>query len=231
MDDLEKKILENPCERGLVVSDAVFSMDGDILDLPHFIEIAEKYQLFSMIDEAHSTGVIGQKGHGIIEHFNLKKKPDLIMGTLSKSIGSEGGFVCGSENCIQYLINKARGFIFSTSLSPMVMAAAKKGIEIIMEEPHRVAALQENVRYLCEVLQDEGISVKSESAIIPIIIGDEENALNISQALFEAGYFISAIRYPTVKKGSARLRIALMATHTKEELKAAASTIGRLIRE
>jgi 8-amino-7-oxononanoate synthase len=230
MDDLEKKILENPCERGLVVSDAVFSMDGDILQLPRFLTIAEKYQLFSMIDEAHSTGVIGQTGHGIIEHFQMKKKPDFIMGTLSKAIGSEGGFVCASEQSIQYLMNKARGFIFSTSLSPMVMATARQGIEIIMEEPQRVATLQDNVRFFIEALQQAGISAKSESAIIPIIIGDEEKALLISKALSEAGYFISAIRYPTVKKGCARLRITLMSSHTKEELNAAASTIGSLVR-
>ncbi|WP_282433468.1 8-amino-7-oxononanoate synthase [Desulfosporosinus sp. OT] len=229
MNDLEDKIRANPCSKGLIVSDAVFSMDGDIVNLPRLLAIAEKYGLFSMIDEAHATGVIGAKGLGTVEYYGLDKKPDIIMGTLSKSIGSEGGFVCGRQILIEYLKNKSRSFIFSTSLSPAVMASSIKALELIMNEPQRVQALQENIQYFCQCLREAGIEADSKTAIIPIVIGDEKRALEISKQLFEQGYYISAIRYPTVKKGSARLRVTLMATHTKEELKRTAETIGIIL--
>lgn len=231
MEDLEKKIKENPCKKGLIVSDAVFSMDGDIVNLPKLMEIADKYGLISMIDEAHSTGVLGKTGRGIVEHFNMTKKPDIIMGTLSKAIGSEGGFICGKQIVIEYLKNKSRSFIFSTSLSPATIAASIKSIELIMKEPERVQLLQENIRYFCQCLKEAGLEVDSKTPIIPIIIGDEEIAMKISEELFSLGYYISAIRYPTVKKGKARLRIALMATHTKEELKSTAKAIGLIVKK
>ncbi len=226
MEDLEKKIQENPCEFGLVVSDAVFSMDGDILNLQEFMSVCKKYRLLSMVDEAHATGVIGKTGHGIVEHFGLDISPDIMMGTLSKAIGGEGGYVCGSRTLIDYLRNTARGFIFSTSLSPSVMAANLAGIEIIENEPERVAALQDNVSYFCNCLKENGLDINSETAIIPIIIGDEKKALDVSEALLNSGFYISAIRYPTVAKGQARLRVALMVTHTKDELKTAAELIA-----
>lgn len=225
MNDLEEKIMANPCSKGLIVSDAVFSMDGDILNLPQFVQMADRYHLLSMIDEAHSTGVIGRTGRGIIEYFNDRYKPDIIMGTLSKAIGSEGGFVCGSKKLIEYLKNKARGFIFSTALSPVTMASSFKAFDFIEKNPQRVTLLQDNVKFFCKYLQWKGIDVHSETAIIPILIGDEKKALEVSQKLFDKGIFISAIRYPTVKKGSARLRVALMATHTQEQLKKAADAI------
>jgi 8-amino-7-oxononanoate synthase len=225
MKDLERSISEHPCARGLIVSDAVFSMDGDILHLPEFVQIADKNGLLSMVDEAHSTGVLGKTGRGITEHFYYQCRPDILMGTLSKAIGSEGGFVCGSKNLTEYLKNKARGFIFSTSLSPVAMAASYKAFEVIEEHPELVARLQENVRFFCQCLQEGGLFAHSETAVIPILIGDEKKAMEVSQALFEEGYFTSAIRYPTVKKGSARLRIALMATHEREQLKKAAQAI------
>lgn len=228
MQDLEQKISENPCRKGLIVSDAVFSMDGDILHLREFVQIADKNGLLSMVDEAHSTGVLGKTGRGITEHFHHQYRPDILMGTLSKAIGSEGGFVCGSRNLTEYLKNKARGFIFSTSLSPAAMAASYKAFEVIEEYPELVARLQENVRFFCQCLQDRGLPVHSETAVVPILIGDEQKAMEASQALFEEGYFTSAIRYPTVKKGSARLRIALMATHEQDQLKKAAQAIRNL---
>ncbi|PRR86304.1 aminotransferase class I/II-fold pyridoxal phosphate-dependent enzyme [Clostridium luticellarii] len=145
------------------------------------------------------------------------------------SIGSEGGFVCGKQELIEYLKNESRSFIFSTSLSPAVMAASIKSIELIMDEPQRVQALQENIQYFCNCLREAGIEVDSETAIIPIIIGDEKSAMEISRELFEQGYYISAIRYPTVKKGCARLRVALMSTHKKDELKRAARVIAAIV--
>jgi len=229
MEDLERKIAENPCEFGLVVSDAVFSMDGDILKLPRFLEICRRNNLLSMIDEAHATGVIGATGHGITEHFHMSEKPDIMMGTLSKAIGGEGGYVAGSRLLIDYLRNTARGFIFSTSLSAVSVAADIAGIEIIEKEPELVQRLQHNVRYFCKKLQESGLNISSETAIIPVVIGDEKKAMDISEKLMEEGFFISAIRYPTVAKGSARLRVALMASHTEDELERAARLIAGML--
>ncbi|WP_243154139.1 8-amino-7-oxononanoate synthase [Pseudoflavonifractor sp. 60] len=231
MDDLERKLWENPCGRGMVVSDGVFSMDGDILNLPRFVELANRYGLLSMVDEAHSTGVIGAAGRGIVEYYGGSCKPDILMGTLSKSVGSEGGFVCGSRTLIDYLVNRARGFIFSTALSPVTIAASIKALEYIEEHPERVRALQENVKFFCGCLKQQGVNACSETAIVPILIGDEQTAMEVSQALFDAGFFLSAIRYPTVEKGGARLRAALMATHTREQLQAAADAIAGVLRE
>lgn len=230
MEDLEAKIRENmPCS-GLIVSDAVFSMDGDILKLPRFVELGNQYNLITMIDEAHSTGVIGKSGRGISEYFNYScEKPDIIMGTLSKAIGSEGGFVCAAQKIVSYLMNKARGYIFSTSLSPVTMAASYKALQIIEEHPIIVQRLQENVHIFCECLNRFGIEAESETAIIPILIGDEKKAVLCQERLMEQGYYISAIRYPTVKRGEARLRVALMASHTEEELNGAARAIAEAV--
>lgn len=227
MADLRRKIRENPCEEGIVVSDAVFSMDGDILKLPEFLDICEENHLFSMVDEAHSTGVIGETGHGIREYWHEERAVDILMGTLSKSIGGEGGYVAGEKRLIEYLRNKARGFIFSTSLSPVAMAANMAGIEVLEKETSSVRKLQENVRYFCAALAKYGIDAKSETAIIPVIIGDEGKAVAVSEYLYENGYFISAIRFPTVPRGSARLRVALMSSHSEEELSRCAELIGR----
>lgn len=218
MNDLEEKIKANPGRFGIIVSDGVFSMDGDIADLPGIVRLADQYGLLSMIDEAHATGVIGDTGRGTEEYYHMEGSVDVLMGTLSKAIGSEGGFVCGSRTLIRYLVNKARSFIFSTSLSPAVLAASRRAIERIEEQPERVKRLQENVRYFCRSLKEYGIAAESETAIIPIIVGDEEKAMAVMESLKDRGYYISAIRYPTVARGSARLRIALMSSHTKNDL-------------
>lgn len=229
MADLEQKIRERGGRQGLIVSDAVFSMDGDIADLPGIIRLAKQYNLLSMIDEAHATGVIGETGRGLEEHFHMEGQVDILMGTLSKALGAEGGYVCGSELLISYLRNTARSFIFSTSLSPVSMAAAERALMLLEEEPERVKKLRENTAWFCRCLRQQGIEAKSESAIVPVPIGDEGKALRVSEKLLEQGYFISAIRYPTVKKGEAILRAAIMSAHTKEELKAAAEAIGKTV--
>lgn len=230
MRDLEAKLLTTPCSRGLIVSDAVFSMDGDILDLPQFVELGRRFHLLTMVDEAHSTGVIGATGHGIVEHFGDSYVPDLLMGTLSKALGSEGGYACASQTLIEYLKNKARSFIFATSQAPAALGAAAKALEILASEPERVRQLQHNVVYFQQCLKSEGLSTASPTAILPIIIGDEALALKVAAELLAQGILIPAIRYPTVAKGSARLRAALMATHTEEELSQAARLIGAAIR-
>lgn len=229
MTDLLQKIEANPSQNRLAVSDAVFSMDGDILNLPEFVEICKNNGVLSMIDEAHSTGVIGKTGHGIVEHYNYSCKPDILMGTLSKAIGSEGGYVAGPQILIDFLRNTARGFIFSTSISPVTVAGAIAGLEIIEEEPGLVNKLHNNIEYFCNCLKELGIEQDSKTAIIPIIIGDEKKALDISNKLYENGFFISAIRYPTVARGQARLRVALMASHTEEELQLAAELISKYL--
>jgi 6-carboxyhexanoate--CoA ligase len=229
MADLEAKIRENPCANGLVVSDAVFSMDGDILQFPRFLDICEKHDLLSMIDEAHSTGVLGEHGHGIQEHFHESRYPDILMGTLSKAVGAEGGYAACSQLLADYLRNTARGFIFSTAMSPVTAQAALTGLELIEREPERVQQLHRNIACFCEALREGGLNVSSETPIIPIVIGDEGRALAVAQQLYEAGILIPAIRYPTVAKWSARLRVSLMATHTEEELRRAAVLICQAI--
>lgn len=227
MEDLERKIVATKADFAMAVSDAVFSMDGDILNLPEFVRICKKHRVLSMIDEAHATGVIGKTGHGIVEHFANAYMPDIIMGTLSKSVGGEGGFVAGGQLLIDYLRNTARGFIFSTSLPLVTVAADIAGIDIIESEPELVARLHDNVEYFCKCLRDNGYACTSQTPIIPIIIGDEKKAMDVSNELMNKGYFISAIRYPTVAKGQARLRVAIMSSHTEDELKKAADLIAQ----
>lgn len=230
MEDLEAKIQQTGCRRGLAVSDAVFSMGGDILDLPGFIRVTEKYNLLSMIDEAHATGVIGKTGKGTEEYYHMEGTVDILTGTLSKAFGVEGGYVCGSDTLISCLRNTARSFIFSTSLSPIAMSAAIRAVQLVEKEPEHVKQLQENVKYFCRCLQKQGITAESKSAIVPIHIGEEAKALTASEKLLEEGYFISAIRYPTVKKGEALLRAAIMATHERQDLQSAAKAIAGVIR-
>lgn len=230
MKDLEQKVRQYQGKSGLIVSDAVFSMDGDIVNLPELVRIADTYGFLSMIDEAHATGVIGATGRGCEEHYHMEGTVDICMGTLSKAFGTEGGFVCGSHTLIEYMKNKARSFIFSTSLSPVTIASARKSIELMVAEPERVTKLQENVKWFCSCLQENGLSISSETAIIPIHIGDERKAMAVADRMMEQGYFIPAIRYPTIKKGEAMLRAALMSSHTKEELKGAADAIAAAIR-
>lgn len=229
MKDLAEKLQEHAGCQGLIVTDAVFSMGGDIAPLPDIMALAEQYHVLTMVDEAHATGVIGATGRGIAEHFGLKRQPDVLMGTLSKALAAEGGYVCGSQLLIDYLRNTARSYIFSTSLSPAVLAAATKALELLENQPSMVHQLQENTRIFCKTLQQEGIEAHSDTAIVPIVLHDEELALRVAEELNMQNIFISPIRYPTVPKGQAMLRAALMATHTPEELCQAAHTIGQTI--
>ena len=226
MEDLDRKL--GACRehrRRLAVSDGVFSMDGDILDLPRFLEVTRRHDAFSMVDEAHATGVVGRTGRGLSEHFGCDL-PDILMGTLSKALGSEGGFVCGSRLLVEYLRNISRPFIFSTAPGAPAMAAALAALEVLVAEPGRVAKLRENVALFVSELARHGISVRGETAIVPIVVGDEKKALAASAALEELGFLVPAIRYPTVARGVARLRVALMSAHTPEQLRSAAAAIA-----
>ncbi|MBR2468606.1 MAG: 8-amino-7-oxononanoate synthase [Fibrobacter sp.] len=236
MADLERAILEakdaaakSGAEfRGMVVTDAVFSMDGDLANLPELLRIAHGHDCLLMIDEAHATGVIGKTGRGLAEHYSCGHA-DVTVGTLSKAVAAEGGFVAGSAKLIDFLRNKARSFIFTTAMAPAVAAAALNNLKFIDAHPERVRQLRGNVDFFCESLRREGLDVAtSPSAIVPIVIGDEAKAMQVSEALQERGILIPAIRYPTVAKGQARLRASLMATHTKEDLLFAAHTLAEL---
>ena len=225
--DLEAKLRANPAASGLIVSDAVFSMDGDLADAPAIVELARRHGFFSMLDEAHATGVVGDRGHGILEHFGLDTPPDVLMGTLSKALGAEGGYVCGSRTLVEYLRNHARSFIFTTACAPAIAAAAMEALQVLQDEPELPRRLRENVEIFCNTLRENGIGCTTPpAAIIPILVGDEARALAVAEHLRQHGIFLSAIRYPTVAKGQARLRVSLMATHAPDDLRHAAQTIA-----
>ena len=226
-----EKIAENAVSnfRGLIVTDAVFSMDGDLANLPELLRIARARDCLLMIDEAHATGVLGRTGRGLAEHYNCEHA-DVTVGTLSKAVAAEGGFVAGSKQLIEFLKNKSRSFIFTTAMAPAVAAAALRNLQFIDAHPERVQQLRDNIKFFCDALRLHGLQVpQTESAIIPIIIGDEAKALRISETLQNEGVLIPAIRYPTVAKGQARLRASLMATHTHEELALATKEIAEVL--
>ena len=222
---------ELPAPRKLIVTDAVFSMDGDLANLPELLRIAKENDCLLMIDEAHATGVLGKTGRGLAEHYGCAHA-DVTVGTLSKAVAAEGGFVAGPKQLTEFLKNKSRSFIFTTAMAPAVAAAACNNLRYIDVHPERVQNLRDNVKFFCEALQREGVNVEqSPSAIVPIVIGDEAKAMQISAKLQEQGILIPAIRYPTVAKGQARLRASLMATHTHEQLQTAASIIAHAVKE
>ena len=216
-----------------IVSDGVFSMDGDIAPLPELVEIANKYNCTLIIDEAHATGVIGKTGKGTVEYYkdktgiDLTESVDLQIGTLSKALASEGGFVCGKQVYIDYLINKSRPFIFSTALSPATIASANAALNLLKENSEEyLNNLNENTRLMRKLLCDAGLNiVDGETPIIPIIIGPADLANKISKELEKEGILVSAIRPPSVPKDMSRLRLTVIATHTKEEIEYTAQKI------
>ena len=216
-----------------IVSDGVFSMDGDIAPLPELVEIANKYNCTLIIDEAHATGVIGKTGKGTVEYYkdktgiDLTDSVDLQIGTLSKALASEGGFVCGKQVYIDYLINKSRPFIFSTALSPATIASANAALNLLKENSEEyLNNLNSNTSLMRELLTNAGLNiVDGETPIIPIIIGSADLANKISKELEEEGILVSSIRPPSVPKDMSRLRLTVIATHTKEEIEYSAKKI------
>ena len=216
-----------------IVSDGVFSMDGDIAPLPELVEIANKYNCTLIIDEAHATGVIGKTGKGTVEYYkdktgiDLTESVDLQIGTLSKALASEGGFVCGKQVYIEYLINKSRPFIFSTALSPATIASANAALNLLKENSEEyLNNLNSNTSLMRELLTNAGLNiVDGETPIIPIIIGPADLANQISKELEKEGILVSAIRPPSVPKDMSRLRLTVIATHTKEEIEYTAQKI------
>ena len=220
MEDLEKILKKSMNYRmRLIVTDGVFSMDGDIAPLPEIVRLAEQYDAFVMVDDAHASGVLGENGRGTVHHFGLDGKVHIQVGTLSKAIGVLGGYAAGSKVLIDYLKHKGRPFLFSTSHPPAVTAACIEAVNVLMEEPSLIKKLWDNTAYFKKELEKMGLPlIKSETPITPILIGDEAEACRFSNTLFELGLFAQAIVFPTVPKGKARIRTIMTAQHSKEEL-------------
>jgi 8-amino-7-oxononanoate synthase len=216
----------------LIVTDGLFSMDGDLAPLMELAELASRHRCRLMVDEAHATGCIGPGGRGSAAAAGLSGEVDVIMGTLGKALGSYGAYVCGSRRLTDYLLNTARPFIFSTALPPPAVAAARAGLELLARRPGRVERLRSNAAALREGLRGEGLTLGGEETqIVPVMVGEASDAMALCERLLEQGVFAQAIRPPTVPAGTCRLRLCAMATHRARDLRAAARLIGKTARE
>lgn len=232
MEDLERILQMDEGRRALVVVDGVFSMEGDIIDLPGMIKVCQKYGAGIMVDDAHSIGVLGENGRGTAEHFGLEDEVDLVMGTYSKSLATIGGCLAGDADTIDYLKHHARSLIFSASLPPAPVAAALMALEIIETEPERRENLWKNARYLNEGYKQLGFDVgASVTPIIPVMVGDEGKVLVMWRRLFNEGVFASPVLYPGVPRGMAMIRTSCMATHSKDNLDKVLDVFARVGRE
>jgi glycine C-acetyltransferase len=222
----------HPGRRQLLITDGVFSMDGDIAPLPDLVEVAERHGAIMMLDDAHASGVLGKAGAGTVDHFGLHGRIDVQVGTLSKAIGVLGGFIAGSRALIDWLVNRGRPFLFSTSAPPAVVAACIEALDIIADEPDRLERLWDNTRAFKDGLRELGYDTgASETPITPVITGEEETTQTFARRLFEEGVFTPAIVYPTVAKGQARVRTIVTAEHTRHDLEEALEIFGRVGRE
>jgi 8-amino-7-oxononanoate synthase len=208
--------------RRLIVTDGVFSMDGDIAPLPEICELADRYDAMVMVDDAHSFGVLGEKGGGTVEHFGLENRGVIQMGTLSKAVGGLGGYVAGSADLINFLVNRARSFIFTTGLPPATLAGASAALDVIRSTPELRQRLSSNVLLLKNALLEKGFQLlPSETQILPLILGAADVASRFAEALLSHGVYAPAIRPPTVPEGTSRLRLSVIASHTPEDLETA----------
>jgi glycine C-acetyltransferase len=235
-EELLKEVANEPGNK-LVITDGVFSMDGDIGPVDKLARLAEKYGAIMMVDDAHASGVLGRNGRGSVDHFGMHGKVDVQVGTLSKAIGCLGGYVCGTRDLIDYLYHRARPFLFSTSHPPAVAAACMAAFDILEKEPERIERLWTNTRYFQGELKSAGFNVggvntpASETPITPIIIGDGRKTMEFSRALFEEGVMGTGIAFPTVPEGKARIRLILTSEHTKAQLEQALETIERVAKK
>ncbi|MDD5086041.1 MAG: aminotransferase class I/II-fold pyridoxal phosphate-dependent enzyme [Candidatus Omnitrophica bacterium] len=213
------KLTENRYKGKLVVVDGVYSMDGDICNLPEILDIAHLHGACVMIDEAHATGVIGDHGRGTPEYFHLEGKTDIVAGTLSKALGGVGGFVASKKEVVEYLRYYARGNMFSTALPPATAASVSAAIDVIENEPEIRQKLWRNIRYMTTHLRSLGFNLGgAQTAIIPVIIGDQPKLREMSREIHKAGVFVNYVYYPAVPKRLSRIRLSLMATHTEDDL-------------
>lgn len=218
--------------RRLIVSDSVFSMDGDVAPLGRIVELAHSFDARTIVDEAHATGALGDGGRGAVSQAGLQGKIDVLIGTLGKALGSYGAYACASEEMVRLLINTARPLIFSTAPSPPSVAGALVALELLEAEPERVSDLHEAARTLREALAEQGFAVEqSDMHIVPLVVGDSEAAMRLCQGALECGVFAQAIRPPTVADGTSRLRLATMASHDTAELCQAAKVLTDAVRE
>ena len=232
--DAARKILtELPAgQRKLLITDGVFSMDGDLGALPDLCALAEEFGCIMMVDDAHASGVFGKNGRGTIDHFGMHGRVDIQVGTLSKAIGALGGYVAGSRALIEFLYHRARPFLFSTSHPPAVAAACIAAIDVLEQEPQLIDRLWDNTRFFKAGLKALGFNTGlSESPITPVIAGDGALAMKLSDRLFEEGVFAQGIAFPTVARDKARVRTIVTATHTRDELQFALDVFARVGRE
>jgi glycine C-acetyltransferase len=220
----------------LVITDGVFSMDGDIGPVDKLAAVAEKYGAIMMVDDAHASGVLGRNGRGSVDHFGIHGRVDVQVGTLSKAIGALGGYVCGSRDLIDYLYHRARPFLFSTSHPPSVAATCIAAFDILEAEPERIERLWKNTKYFQGELKRAGFNIggvttpSTQTPITPVIVGEGRAAMEFSQALFDEGVMGTGIAFPTVPEGKARIRLILTSEHTKAQLDRALETLERVAR-
>lgn len=230
IDDMENILKSLPAEGiKLIVVDGVFSMEGDVANLPQIVKVAEKYSASIMVDEAHSLGVFSKNGSGVSAHFGLTDKIDIIMGTFSKSLSSVGGFIASDEHTINYLKHQSRSLMFSASISPANAASVLAAIEIIKSEPERIEQLWKNTRYALKSLKDLGFDVgKTETPIIPIYVRDDVKTFKLTKMLQDQGVFVNPVVSPAVKSDSSLIRFSLMATHTTRQIDIAIEKIDKI---
>ncbi len=232
MDGLRKALQEAEGRRVLVVTDGVFSMDGDIAPLPEVVEISKAAGAIVMVDDAHASGVLGANGRGTVDHYGLHGQVDIQVGTLSKAIGGLGGYVAGPQHLIDYLVQRARPFLFSTSHPPAVIAAASAAIDVLLEEPAIMETLWSNTEFFRAGLKELGFDTgASQTPIIPVIVGDEKQTMALADGLFAEGVFAQGIAFPTVQPGKARVRTIVTATHSRDELQYALDAFAKVGRE
>src|SRR5215813_5742984 len=232
-DAARKIVRELPAgQRKLLITDGVFSMDGDLGALPELCAVAEEYGCIMMVDDAHASGVFGKNGRGTIDHFGMHGRVDIQVGTLSKAIGVLGGYVAGSQALIEFLYHRARPFLFSTSHPPGVAAACIAAVDVLEQEPQIIDRLWDNTRFFKSGLEALGFNTGlSQSPITPVIVGDGALAMKLSDRLFEEGVFAQGIAFPTVARDKARVRTIVTATHTRDELQFALDVFGKVGRE
>lgn len=230
MNALENKLkLCEPERLKLIVVDGIFSMEGDIVNLPEVVKLAEKYDAAILVDDAHAIGVIGKNGAGTASHFGLDNKVDLIMGTFSKSLASLGGFIAADKEIINYLKHNSRSLIFSASMTPASAASVLAAVEIMEQEPERIQHLWDLTHYALKGFREMGFETgKSETPIIPLFMGDDIKALMMTKYLFEEGIFVNPVVAPAVPKEDSLIRFSLMATHTKEQVDIAIEKIRKV---
>ena len=232
-DALRNRLKRLPEEAGrLIIMDGVFSMSGDIADLPPMVKVAKEHGAVLYVDEAHSLGVVGPEGRGVVHHFGVNDDVEIVMGTFSKSLGSMGGFIAGSHEMIEYLKHKARCFIFTASLAPAVVGGVLKALEIMRSEPERIDQLWKNTRKMHEGFKSIGFKIGStQTPIVPILIGSEAKAFAFSQRLFDEGVFATPAIYPAVRYGEAIVRTSFMSSHTEEDLDRVLEIFSKIAKE